>query len=158
MSTLKKPSPERSRQMALVRGRGNKSTERQFVKILRSWKIRGWRSHAPLPGRPDLVFPKAKVAIFVDGCFWHGCPRCYRQPKSNVAFWKNKVRRNMERDRRVVRQLRKNGWKVVRIWEHALKQGMALESRIRHALSRTCRRLQPALLGDPQPRARRNQA
>ena len=120
--------------MSLVRGRGNKSTEQQVVKLLRSRKIHGWRKHAALPGRPDLVFRNAKVAFFVDGCFWHGCPRCYRQPKSNIAFWRNKVRQNMERDRQVGRMLRKSGWRVVRVWEHALKQANALESRIRRAL------------------------
>ena len=79
----------------------------------------------PLPGRPDFAFPKAKVAVFTDGCFWHGCPRCYTRPKSNRKFWDAKVARNRERDREVSRGLRRKGWRVIRIWEHALKGAAA---------------------------------
>ena len=88
----------------------------------------GWRRQLPLPGRPDFAFPKAKVAVFTDGCFWHGCPRCYTRPKSNRKFWDTKVIRNRERDREVSRGLRRKGWRVVRIWEHALQKRGAARS------------------------------
>ena len=107
--------------MQSIKGKGNKSTELRLAKIFRGHGITGWRRHLPLPGKPDFAFPKAKVAIFVDGCFWHGCPKCYREPATNTAFWKNKVLTNKRRDRRVSRELRKKGWKVLRLWECKLK-------------------------------------
>jgi DNA mismatch endonuclease (patch repair protein) len=72
--------------------------------------------------RPDFIFPKLKLAIFVDGCFWHGCPWHGTQPKGNRAFWKNKIANNKLRDRRVNRTLRSAKWRVLRIWEHALRR------------------------------------
>jgi DNA mismatch endonuclease (patch repair protein) len=75
--------------MARVRSRGNKATELKLVSFLRSEGMVGWRRHLPLPGKPDFAFPKQKVAVFVDGCFWHGCPKCYTRPKSNLKFWDN---------------------------------------------------------------------
>jgi DNA mismatch endonuclease (patch repair protein) len=70
--------------------------------------------------RPDFSFPKLKLAVFVDGCFWHGCKMCYRQPKSRKGFWGAKVLRNLERDRFQSRHLKRIGWRVLRIWEHEL--------------------------------------
>ena len=72
--------------------------------------------------RPDFVFRPARLAVFVDGCFWHGCPQHGTQPKGNAAFWKVKFARNQARDRRVNRALRRAGWHVLRIWEHALRR------------------------------------
>ena len=80
---------KRSEVMSLIRGKGNKETEQATLVLLRQNKISGWRRHLPLPGKPDFAFPKRKVAIFVDGCFWHGCPICYTRPKTNRAFWDN---------------------------------------------------------------------
>jgi DNA mismatch endonuclease (patch repair protein) len=81
-------------------------------------------------------FPKQKVAVFVDGCFWHGCPKCYPRPKTNRKFWDKKRADNMARDRRVNRQLRLQGWKVIRIWQHPLKKSPdACLIRIRRALA-----------------------
>lgn len=74
-------------------------------------------------GNPDFGNKKRRIAVFVDGCFWHGCPECYREPKSNVAFWRQKVQRNRKRDGEVNRYLRDRGWTVFRIWEHELKGG-----------------------------------
>ena len=71
--------------------------------------------------KPDFVFPRLHAAVFVDGCFWHGCPRHATQPKTNAKFWRDKIAANQARDRRVNRALRKRGWKVVRIWEHELR-------------------------------------
>jgi DNA mismatch endonuclease (patch repair protein) len=111
----------RSEIMASVRSHGNASTELKTVRLLRENKISGWRRHLPVFGRPDFAFPKARIALFVDGCFWHGCPRCYRAPKSSNAYWRAKIRRNMRRDLKVSRQLRKTGWKVLRVRECQLK-------------------------------------
>ena len=124
----------RSELMSRIRSRGNKRTELALVAILKRNHITGWRRHLKLPGHPDFAFQTSKVAVFVDGCFWHGCPRCYRRPRSNQAFWDAKVTNNRNRDRRVARELRKNGWRVVRIWEHSLRQPVPILSRIRNAL------------------------
>jgi DNA mismatch endonuclease (patch repair protein) len=77
-----------------------------------------------LPGRPDIVFVSAKVAVFVDGCFWHGCPIHGTMPKSNADFWKDKIRQNRERDRRVDCELKDAGWLVIRLWEHEVKANL----------------------------------
>jgi DNA mismatch endonuclease, patch repair protein len=87
----------------------------------------GWRRHQPIFGRPDFIFRKARVAVFVDGCFWHGCPKHSNMPANNRAFWKRKLTANRVRDRLVSKMLRRQGWRVVRIWEHDLsKPGRAL--------------------------------
>jgi DNA mismatch endonuclease Vsr len=80
-------------------------------------------------------FPKRKVAVFVDGCFWRGCPKCYTRPKTNQKFWDKKREDNMARDQRVNRQLRRQGWKVIRIWQHALQKSPSVcLNRIRRGL------------------------
>ena len=107
--------------MASVRSRGNRSTENVTMALLRRAKINGWKRHLPLPGKPDFAWPGPKVALFVDGCFWHGCSRCYRQPKSNINFWQRKVTMNQHRDRKVSRQLRSREWSVLRVRECTLK-------------------------------------
>ncbi len=126
---------KRSEVMSLIRGTGNKGTEHALLILLRNARLTGWRRHLPLPGRPDFAFPKHKVAVFVDGCFWHGCPKCYTRPETNRAFWDKKREDNMARDRRVARQLRQRGWKVIRIWEHVLKKSpQTCLARVRRAL------------------------
>ena len=107
----------RSRYMSAVRSRGNRTTEAKIVRLLREQKLKGWRRHYKVAGTPDFCWLDKKVVLFVDGCFWHGCPRCYQTPKSNVAFWREKVEANRKRDRRVVAALRAEGWVVVRVWE-----------------------------------------
>ncbi len=113
---------KRSEVMSRIRSRGNKETELALLSILRLNRITGWRRHAPLLGKPDFTFPKVRLVIFVDGCFWHGCPRCYRRPRSSTSYWDSKLSRNRQRDRQVTRTLRREGWKVIRIWQHQLKQ------------------------------------
>ncbi len=113
---------KRSQVMALVRNKGNKSTELRLIALLRKAAIIGWRGHLKLPGRPDFAFPKMKVAIFVDGDFWHGNPATYRPPKSNVEFWRKKISYNRENDRRITATLKKRGWIVVRLWESDLRK------------------------------------
>ncbi len=111
---------ERSALMAKVRGSGNDSTELKLIAVFRLHGVTGWRRKAPLFGKPDFVFPKLKLAVFVDGCFWHACPLHATQPKQNAKFWQEKIARNVARDRLVNRTLRARGWRVLRIWEHEL--------------------------------------
>lgn len=112
---------QRSRNMASIRSKGNATTERVFLRLLQKARISGWRRHLNLPGKPDFVFRSQRLAIFVDGCFWHGCPRCYRLPEDNRPYWKAKVLSNRRRDRRRTRELQSNNWRVLRVWEHSLK-------------------------------------
>jgi DNA mismatch endonuclease (patch repair protein) len=114
-------SPEvRSKIMASVRSRGNRSTEQRMEKILRQLHLSGYRKQWPVTGKPDFAWPKFRVALFIDGCWWHGCPRCKRcktPSKSNAAFWQAKVASNRRRDTRVSRRLRAEGWTVLHVWE-----------------------------------------
>ena len=103
-------SPQRSRTMSAIRGKHTKSTERRLRMALIRAGIPGWRLH-PLgvPGNPDLAFPRSNLVIFVDGCFWHGCPKCGHIPHTNSSFWQAKIERNRERDRLSNRAIRKRG-------------------------------------------------
>lgn len=104
--------------MSRVRSKGNQTTERRLASLLRKARLTGWRRHQPLPGRPDFVWPNLKVAVFVDGCFWHGhdCGKNVT-PKTNAKAWRDKIERTQNRDQRVTRSLRQLGWDVIRIWE-----------------------------------------
>lgn len=111
---------KRSEVMSRIRGRDNKDTEIALAKLLRRHGIKGWRRYQRLLGKPDFVFRSARVALFVDGCFWHGCPKHSTMPVNNRAFWNRKLSANKVRDRLVTLQLRASGWRVLRIWEHEL--------------------------------------
>lgn len=113
---------QRSRNMSAIKGHGNKSTEEALIKLFRANKIKGWKRHSSVIGKPDFVFTKQKIAIFTDGCFWHGCSKCNLIPASNRIFWREKISNNKLRDRKVNRLLKKQGWKVIRIWEHEIKK------------------------------------
>lgn len=106
--------------MSRIRGAGNRGTELKLVEIMKAQSITGWRRGSKLEGKPDFVFPKLRLTVFVDGCFWHGCPKHATWPKNNAEFWRKKIERNMERDQEVNRILRRKGWRVFRIWEHEL--------------------------------------
>jgi DNA mismatch endonuclease (patch repair protein) len=125
---------QRHENMAKVRSQVNASTELKVMRALRLAGLTGWRRHLPVFGRPDFAFPKSRVALFIDGCFWHGCPRCYQAPKSSSAFWRQKLSKNRKRDRQVSRQLRNDGWKVVRVWECELKFPARLLRRLTDAI------------------------
>src|SRR4029077_3794878 len=130
---------QRSRNMASIRSKGNATTERAFLRLLREAGISGWRRHWKIPGRPDFVFRSRRVAIFIDGCFWHGCPRCYRLPEDNRPYWRTKVLLNRRRDRRRTRELRSLNWIVLRFWEHELVSPLECKrmiSELRIALKR----------------------
>ena len=127
---------KRSEVMSLIRSRGNRTTEGRMITLFREHGIKGWRRHQPLPGCPDFIFRRERTAVLVDGCFWHGCPRCYRAPKSNPEFWAEKIRRNRRRDRWVSRHLRDAGWSVIRVRECVLKRSPgAVASRIQRKLA-----------------------
>ncbi len=113
----------RSQNMARIRAKGNQTTELRLIQIMRTAGITGWRRHQALPGKPDFIFRKERLAIFVDGCFWHGCPKCFRLPQDNRDYWYKKISNNKQRDRAVTKELNHRGWKVLRIWEHSLRPG-----------------------------------
>lgn len=108
----------RSRVMAAVKQRDS-ILEKNFRLALWRAGLR-YRKNVRILGTPDVVFRTAKVVVFVDSCFWHGCPRHGRIPKSNVTFWRKKIERNRRRDLRITRAYRKQGWTVIRVWEHQL--------------------------------------
>ncbi|MEI7728463.1 MAG: very short patch repair endonuclease [Verrucomicrobiota bacterium] len=126
---------KRSQVMAAIRSHGNKGTELKLIAIMRTHGITGWRRKQPLPGKPDFIFGKARLAVFVDGCFWHGCRWHCRMPKSRVAFWKTKISRNISRDREVCILLRRRGWRLLRFWEHALAHPEQVAKRIEAKLA-----------------------
>lgn len=111
----------RSKIMAAVRSRGNTTTELPLAHLLWVSGIRGYRKHWPVAGKPDFAWPGRKIAVFVDGCFWHGC-RCKYLPRTNTEFWRSKIETNMRRDRRVAGALRREGWKVIRIKECSVRK------------------------------------
>jgi DNA mismatch endonuclease, patch repair protein len=121
---------KRSEVMSRIRGHGNKDTEVALARLLRRNKISGWRRQQEVRiqnaegrsfrARPDFVFGQERLAIFVDGCFWHSCPEHATRPKNNRAFWHRKLSANKKRDRLVTLTLRRLGWQVLRIWEHEL--------------------------------------
>ena len=128
---------KRSEVMSKIRSRGNKDTELALIRLFHRHHITGWRRHQDVFGRPDFLFRRNRLALFVDGCFWHGCPRCYRRPKSNRKFWDDKIERNRERDRKVSRELRRLGWRVIRIWEHDLvRRGGTVVRKVQTAILR----------------------
>ena len=100
----------------------NKNTKPEIIVRKLIWK-EGYRyriGHG-LIGKPDMVFPFFRVVVFIDGCFWHGCLKHCRMPLSNIKYWKQKIFGNKKRDSKINRSLRKEGWKVVRVWEHNVK-------------------------------------
>jgi len=96
-----------------------------MIGVFRAHKLAGWRRKQKLFGKPDFVFRTQRVCVFVDGCFWHGCPQHATKPGTSAAFWRKKFAANKARDLLVNRTLRKAGWRVVRIWEHELKMTRA---------------------------------
>src|SRR3972149_2937924 len=92
---------KRSEVMSRIRGKGNKDTEVAMIRVFRSHHITGWRRNQPIFGKPDFTFHKQKVVIFVDGCFWHGCPKHSTMPKNNRKFWRKKLTANKIRDKLV---------------------------------------------------------
>lgn len=128
---FKNVSAKRSKTMAAIRGKNNRTTELQLRMALVRAGIGGWEANvSELPGKPDIFFREHQIAVFVDGCFWHGCPKCGHYPKTRNSFWKTKILRNKERDKKNRQELRKDGVKVVSIWEHSLKDRKQLISKV----------------------------
>lgn len=130
---------KRSEVMSRIRSRDTKPE-----RLLRSalWRL-GYRYRiAPknIPGRPDIVFKRARLAVFVDGCFWHGCPAHYQRPKNRSRWWRNKLLQNRARDKKVNTLLRAEGWRVIRFWEHSVEKNVgACVVRVTHSLRRNTR-------------------
>src|ERR1041384_5931609 len=109
---------KRSRIMSLIRAKENVATELRLILLFKRHNIRGWRRNSKAFGKPDFIFPKRRIAVFVDGEFWHGHRTKSEIPASNREFWSAKIERNRRRDRLVNRTLRTRGWTVIRIWQH----------------------------------------
>jgi DNA mismatch endonuclease (patch repair protein) len=129
------PDELRTRIMRSNKSHGNFSTELTLARLMRANRISGWRRRVLMTGRPDFVFKQQRVALFIDGCYWHGC-KCRRLPKKNREYWEAKFRDNQARDKRITRDLRAGGWHVIRIWEHQLKHKPdTVVKRIAHTLT-----------------------
>lgn len=117
------PAPTSEAAAAIMRGNRGRDTKPELA-LRRELHRRGWRYRLHARPEPnvrataDILFPRHRVAVFVDGCFWHGCPDHTRPLRSNQAYWREKIARNQARDRASTKRLEEAGWRVVRIWEH----------------------------------------
>jgi DNA mismatch endonuclease (patch repair protein) len=131
------PSSEGARLTMRANRRRDTSIELAVRRRLHAAGLRYRVDYAPDRGdrrrRADIVFTRARIAVFLDGCFWHGCPDHYTEPKSNVGYWRPKIARNRERDAETTRRLRDLGWTVLRYWEHedAEEVAKAIEAMVR---------------------------
>ena len=113
---------ERSTIMKKVKSSGNKTTEHSLINIFKQYRITGWRRSYPVIGKPDFVFPVKKIAVFADGCFWHGHNCRNVIPKQNQAYWDKKRQRNIDRDKIITKLFERRGWTVLRFWECEIKK------------------------------------
>ena len=112
---------KRSEIMRAVKSSKNKSTEEKLIAYFKENKITGWRRNYKVYGKPDFVLPDLRIAIFVDGCFWHGHDCRNTRPADNQEYWQKKRERNMRRDRETTALFESRGWRVIRIWECEFK-------------------------------------
>jgi DNA mismatch endonuclease (patch repair protein) len=129
-------SPEdRRKTMQAVKGKGTKLEKRLWA-MLAGMRVRGWKKNVDtVTGKPDIVFPNQRVVVFIDGCFWHGCPHCGRKlPQTNREYWERKIKRNIELAQAHNEQLQQEEWTVVRIWEHEMSDTAVIRARILYAL------------------------
>jgi DNA mismatch endonuclease (patch repair protein) len=112
---------QRKFNMSRIKGK-NTGPEIKLRKLLYACGIRGYRIHYNLLGKPDIVFTKKKIAIFIDGCFWHKCSVCFQKPETRREFWLKKINSNVKRDKIVNEQLLADGWNVIRFWEHEVRK------------------------------------
>jgi len=124
----------RSNIMRAVKSKGNKSTEGKLINLFKENKLKGWRRNYPIFGKPDFVFPKNKVAVFADGCFWHGHNCRNISPKSNAEYWNAKIARNKKRDKKVNKVLKEKGWSIFRIFECKIKRSYLPKNLIKKLL------------------------
>ena len=120
---------QRSYNMSMIRGK-NTSPELFVRKAISEKGIRGYRLHYKLQGKPDIVFPRRMIAIFIDGCFWHKCPECFIKPETNKSFWNKKIDSNVKRYNVVNSELKEKGWEIIRIWEHELRKEKIIKHKI----------------------------
>lgn len=113
---------KRSEIMSKVRSKKNKSTELKLIQIFKENNIHGWRRNYNVKGHPDFVFLEKRIAVFVDGCFWHGHDCRNTRPKDNQEYWTKKRERNIKHDREITEYFENRGWTVIRIWECELKK------------------------------------
>ena len=113
---------KRSEIMSAVRSKRNKSTELKLIEVFKENGIVGWRRNYKVKGHPDFIFPRKKIAIFVDGCFWHGHDCRNTRPSDNSEYWQKKRKRNIRHDKEVTALFESRGWTVIRIWECELKR------------------------------------
>lgn len=113
---------KRSEIMSKLRSKKNKSTELKLIQVFKESSIVGWKRNYPVKGHPDFVFIDKKIAVFVDGCFWHGHDCRNTRPSDNKEYWAKKRERNMKHDKEVTALFERRGWTVVRIWECELKK------------------------------------
>jgi len=128
---------ERSQIMRKVKSKRNKSTELKLIKYFRENRITGWRRNYNIFGKPDFVFPRQRVVIFTDGCFWHGHICRNLKPQDNKNYWTKKIRGNKNRDREVTAQLTDNNWAVIRLWECELKNNKKIKKKVAPKLNIT---------------------
>lgn len=114
---------KRSEIMSKIRSKNTK-IEVKFRKLLWNNGYRNYRVKNKIKGKPDMYFPAKKIAVFIDGCFWHKCPKCYVEPKSNRKYWVPKIERNVTRDKKINKELKKQKIKVFRIWEHYIRKDL----------------------------------
>lgn len=112
---------KRSEIMSGIRSKQNRSTELKLISIFNTYGVTGWRRNYNVKGHPDFVFLKHRIAIFVDGCFWHGHNCRNTKPKTNADYWENKIKHNIMRDQKINTLFQDRGWIVVRVWECELK-------------------------------------
>lgn len=112
---------KRSEVMSHIRSKNNKSTELKLIKIFKEYGITGWRRNYNVKGHPDFVFLKKKIAVFVDGCFWHGHNCRNHKPEDNSDYWCKKIINNQRRDKKITKLFKDRGWIVIRIWECEFK-------------------------------------
>ena len=136
------------RHLAMVHNRGRTGPERSLAsglwrRGLRYFTHEGYKSVTgeQLYGKPDMVFSRKRIVIFVDGCFWHGCPECDKSPEQSGEFWVKKIETNKKRDQRVTSELKSQGWTVLRVPEH--------DVRTKAALAQTVNRLLPLIQSGP---------
>ena len=113
---------KRSAIMRQGKSKKNKSTELRLIKIFKENGVTGWKRNYPVKGHPDFVFLKQRIAVFVDGCFWHGHDCRNTRPSANEEFWRKKRERNIKHDKEITELFESRGWTVIRIWECELKQ------------------------------------
>lgn len=113
---------QRSYNMAMIKGKWTRQ-EKKIHNYLKGMKIEH-EMHPKIEGKPDMLIKNSKVLVFLDGCFWHKCPRCFKEPETNREFWLSKIEKNVKNDKEITKKLKGEGWKILRLWEHEVKENL----------------------------------